>query len=123
MKKTLALFFASTALTVAIGLPALSLARTALDGTPAFAAILGDDDHAPAMILASGDDDDEGDDDEGRHAKSSRHDDDDGAECDFDGDDDEGCGGLQNNPAPAGSVAPPANGLFGNGKSPVAVTH
>jgi len=33
------------------------------------------------------------------------------------GDDDEGCVSTMN-PAPAGTVAPPADGLAGNGKAP-----
>lgn len=54
------------------------------------------------------------DDDEGRGHKGDHHDDDD------DDDDDEDRGGPQ--AAPAGSVAPPKNGLFVPGGAPAVVT-
>ena len=67
------------------------------------------------------DDDDDHDDDE--YGDSGR--DDDGDDHDNDGDsrgsgddDDDDVGGAANNPAPAGSVAPPQNGLFQNGTPP-----
>ncbi len=63
-----------------------------------------------------GDCDDEDDDDDGEDGD----DDDDGAE---EADDDDGCVGGLGNAAPAGTVAPPANGLFGTGAPPVAVTN
>lgn len=46
----------------------------------------------------------------------AKHDDDDGDGDDDEDDDDAGRGAR--NPAPAGSVAPPQNGLFGNGAAP-----
>ena len=69
---------------------------------------------APLWLASGGEDDDE----EGRRAGRSGDDDD-------DDDDDDGCdddaGGVcaaGAGPAPAGSVAPPANGLFGSGAAP-----
>jgi hypothetical protein len=38
-------------------------------------------------------------------------------------DDDDGAGGTAANPAPAGTVAPPANGLFGKGPAPSVQVH
>jgi hypothetical protein len=111
MRKTLTILVASTALTAAIGLPAWSALPAAPAGEsirPA-AAPLGT--RALPLILAS---DDEDDDDRGDARNARRgHDDDD---CD-DEDDDE-CGGRAPDPAPAGAVAPPRNGLFGNGAPP-----
>ena len=118
------LLFASTALAVAIGLPALAAAHS--EGrTPCHrqantcARALDDAGRGAPYIRVSDDDDDDHDDD--RRARRGHHDDDDD---DDDCDDDDGgnCGGARANPAPAGTVAPPANGLFGNGAPPVAVT-
>lgn len=114
MKKTLATLFATTALTAAIGLPAWSAALThqGTEITPV-AAVSDDGQEAPSFILARDDDDD-------KRRRRSRHDKDD--EDDDDDDDDEedhdNRRGSARNPATAGSVAPPQNGLFGNGKAP-----
>lgn len=101
MKNRLSLLLASTALTVTIGLPALAAmqdpGRSAGLLESVRATILGDDDQSMPLIRISSDDDD--DDDDGKRA------------------------GGRANPAPAGTVPPPANGLFGNGKPPVAVTN
>ena len=112
MKKTLALLIASTALTTAIGVPAWSAMR-APDGTIAqtVAAVL-DDAHAALPLIFVSDDDD----DEREHRSGARHDDDD--DDDHDDCDDDDCKGNARNPAPAGTVAPPQNGLFGNGALP-----
>ena len=40
------------------------------------------------------------------------------ADWDGDDDDDHDCGNTAMNPAPAGTVTPPQNGLFGNGAAP-----
>jgi hypothetical protein len=58
-----------------------------------------------------------------REGARRRHDDDDDDDDDHDDDDDDDCEdddcrGGAGNPAPAGSVAPPQNGLFGNGAPP-----
>jgi hypothetical protein len=59
-----------------------------------------------ATILAS-------DDDEDHEYRKHRRTDDDG-----DKDDDDDGAGAASNPAPAGTVAPPVNGLFGDGPGP-----
>jgi hypothetical protein len=114
MKKTLTLLAASTALTAAIGVPAWSAMRAPANGVLRPVAALFDD--APQtmpLILASGDDDD---DDHWREGSRPGHDDDDDCDDDEDGDDD--CRGGSRNPAPAGTIAPPQNGLFGNSAPP-----
>jgi hypothetical protein len=115
MKKTLMLLAASTALTAALGLPAFSALSPSPEDVARPAVLRGDDGAAP-LILASDDEDD--DDDHGRGHDDD--DDDDGDDCDDDDDDDDdgGCGNAARNPAPAGTVAPPQNGLFGNGAPP-----
>jgi cytochrome b len=127
MKKTLTLLVASTALTAAIGVPAWSAMQAPADGVPRPVAALFDDvSQAMPLVLASDDDDDEedrwrdgsrrGDDDED-DGDDDDGDDDDDDDCDDDEDDDD-CRGGARNPAPAGTVAPPQNGLFGNGAPP-----
>ena len=121
MTSRLSLLFASTALTVALGLPALAAmqfqgnAQGACSGFCATA--LGADGQPVPLIRVSGDDDD---DDDGGWVRRG-HDDDEDEDCDDD--DDDACIGALGNPAPAGTVAPPANGLFSNGAPPVAVTN
>ncbi len=119
MRKTLTRLVASTALTAVIGTTAWSAMHAAPDGSSRpFAAIFADSAQALPLILASNDDDDR------RWRETSRrsHDDDDDDDhdddddCDDDVDDD--CRGGARNPAPAGTVAPPQNGLFGNGAPP-----
>ena len=115
MKNSLALLIASTALTAAIGTFAWSAVPSLAggDGRPV-AAVLDDIADAFPFILASDDDDDEDDhddDDDDDRQRSAGSDD---GECD----DDDGGYGSARNPAPAGTVVPPANGLFGNGTPP-----
>jgi hypothetical protein len=107
MKKTLAMLAATTALTAAIGLPAWSAMRTQAGAEERpFAAVFDDGQEALSLVLISSDDDDDG------------HDGDDN-EDDCGGDDDgNGACPAARNPAPAGTVAPPPNGLFGNGAPP-----
>lgn len=116
MTARLSVLFASTALTLALGLPALAAVQAPAGGAASCggicAATIGEDGKFVPMIRVS--DDDNGD----------REDDD----CDDDDEDDDDEGGCKGaaaraNPAPAGTVAPPANGLFGNGRPPVAVTN
>lgn len=122
MTSRLSLLFASTALAVALGLPALAAmqvqgnAQGACSGV--CAAVFSADDQTVPLIRVSGDDDD---DDDGGWIRRG-HDDED-CDDDDDDDDDDACIGALGNPAPAGTVAPPANGLFGNGAPPVAVTN
>jgi hypothetical protein len=77
------------------------------DGAQAAPLILAsdDDEHGWRAVWRGGDDDNDDDDD----------DEDDDDDCD---DDDGNCRGAARNPAPAGTVAPPQNGLFGNGAPP-----
>jgi hypothetical protein len=116
MKTTLALLVASTALTAAIGVPAWSaMSGSAAPEDRSLAAAFDPGGEALPLIFVSDDDDD---DDDRRYRRSSgRDDDNEDDDCDDDDDDEEGCRGAAN-PAPAGSVAPPANGLFGNGAPP-----
>ncbi|CAA0090386.1 Uncharacterised protein [Starkeya nomas] len=108
MRKTLAILFASTALTAGIGFPAWSAMHEAARFEGLRDAVL-DAGRDLGVVLASDDDDDR---DHGRQLR--RGDDDD------DEDDDDSRGGNVSAPAPAGSVAPPNNGLFGNGAAPKA---
>ncbi len=126
MTSRLSLLFASTALTVALGLPALAAMQAQGSaqgqGSGVCAEVLSADNQPVPFIRVSGDDDD---DDDGGWVRRG-HDDDDDEDCDEDDDDDDdddACTGALGTPAPAGSVAPPANGLFGNGAPPVAVTN
>ena len=114
MRKTLTRLVATTALTAAIGLPAWSAAQPMADGTRApIAALLDESARAMPLVLASGDDVN------GKHRDRTSfrrgHDD---SEDDDDDDDGRGRGGGAGNPAPTGTVAPPRNGLFGNGAPP-----
>lgn len=122
MTSRLSLLFASTALTVVLGLPALAAMQAQVSAadpcSDVCAAEFGADDPSLPLIRVSGHDDDD-DDDGGWFGRE--HDDDDDEDCDEDDDDD--CAGARGNAAPAGTVAPPANGLFGNGAPPVAVTN
>ncbi|MBD8893618.1 hypothetical protein [Roseibium litorale] len=122
MKKTLALLAAATALTAVIGVSAYSSLLGPVSGGGNLAHLLsGADTEQAPVILAGGHDDERGnkrlrrgDDDHGRYGE---HDDDD----DDDDDDDGGNARGQSNPAPAGTVAPPKNGLFGTGTPKVQV--
>lgn len=112
MKKTFAILVASTALAIGAGIPAWSGMHRA-----EHASARTDDDG----ILNLASDDRLGQD----HGRKARSDDDDhryggdGHDDDDDDDDDDGYGrNASANPAPAGSVAPPANGLFGSGAAP-----
>jgi hypothetical protein len=116
MKKTVLLLLASTALTAAIGVPAWSAMHAPADGgNLPFTALFEEGEQTMPLVLAS--DDDDGD---RRLRDGSRrgHDDDDYDDDCEDDDDDEDCRGGASNPAPAGTVAPPQNGLFGNGAPP-----
>ncbi len=120
MRKTLTFLAATTAITAGIGLPAWSAVRASMDqDSLPIAAAIGSEPRAMSLIFVSGNDDD---DDEGERSRGSRTSDDDDEEDDDDYDDDDGdatCTGV-GNPAPAGTMAPPQNGLFGNGAPPQA---
>lgn len=118
MQKTFALLVASTALTIAIGAPGWSATRAPADADLGpIAAVLGEGAQALPLVVASDDHENEH-----RNRGGSRrgHDDDDGGEDDECNDDriNDGCRGSARNPAPAGAVAPPRNGLFGNRAAP-----
>ena len=136
MKKTLALLAATTAMSAAITAPAWSATRTSNGELLPVAAVFEAGQDAMPLILASSDDDDDreyrngaryedddDDDDDRKYRSGSRYDDDedddddDDDDCDDDDDDDD-CGNSARNAAPAGTVAPPQNGLFGNGAAP-----
>ena len=80
-----------------------------------------DDDDNDRWGRSGSDDDDDGDSRRGRYGSD---DDDDGDNrrgrygSDDDDDDDDDCGGAAGNAAPAGTVAPPQNGLFENSAPP-----
>ncbi|MGE4411190.1 MAG: hypothetical protein AB7D33_11545 [Sphingobium sp.] len=115
MKKTLLLLLASTALTAAIGVPAWSAMHAPADGSiRPFSALFEEGEQTMPLVLASDDEEE----DRGLRDRSRRgHDDDDDDDCEDDDHDDD-CRGGASNPAPAGTVAPPQNGLFGNGAPP-----
>lgn len=122
MKKTLAILLASAALTTVIGLPALAAFSTSdgLDGLSGRIKLGHEHSESTVMHVANSDDD------YGEHGYA--HDDEDNNygheddDCDDDSrgyDDDASMScGAGNNPAPAGTTAPPQNGLFANGASP-----
>lgn len=116
MTPRLSLLFASTTLSLTLGLPALAAVPSPGSApnqcSSICAAVFGAEDPAP-LVRVSGDDEDEDD----------EEDCDDDEEEDDDEEDDDDCTDTRANPAPAGTVAPPPNGLFGTGAPPVAVTN
>jgi hypothetical protein len=114
MKKTLTLLVAGTALIAAIGVPAWSAIQAPADGgLRPFAALSDESPQTLPLVLASDDDDEDG---RWREGARRGHDDDDDDDDDCEDDDD--CRVGAGKPAPAGAVAPPQNGLFGNGAPP-----
>jgi len=112
MKKTISILLASTALIAVIGIPTWSGMHGAgqLEGRRntalgAFRAL------GASPVLVSDDDGESRD-----HERRLRRGGDDHDEDDDEDDDDDG--GSASGPAPAGSVAPPNNGLFGTGATP-----
>lgn len=126
MKKTLTILAATTALSAAITAPAWSGMRTGDSSVLPFAAVFDVGQDTMPLILARGDDDDDRkykrdddrDDDDRKYGRDE-DDDDDCDDDDHDGDDDD-CGTNARNAAPAGTVTPPQNGLFGTGAPPKA---
>jgi hypothetical protein len=88
-------------------------------GVRSFSALSAEGTRALPLVLVSDDDDDDHREGEGTRRGDDDDDDDDDDEddCDDDGND---CRSGTSNPAPAGTVAPPQNGLFGNGAPPKA---
>src|SRR5690606_39725873 len=113
MRKPLTLLAASTALTVAIGVPAWSAMQTDR-GSPSYAALFEAAAQPIPLLVASGDRDHDRQD---RKRDRRSHHDDDHDDDDDDGGDDN-CRSDAPNPAPAGNIAPPQNGIFGNGAPP-----
>ncbi|MBF9030462.1 hypothetical protein HKCCE3408_08650 [Rhodobacterales bacterium HKCCE3408] len=118
------LLIASTALTAAIAAPVLSAVPDASRDALRPAAVENAPRTMPLMLADDGyDDDDHGDrdhgDDDDDHGRRGDGDDDDD-DC---SDDDGYCLNGSRNPAPAGSVAPPQNGLFGNRAAPQVQTN
>jgi hypothetical protein len=125
MSKILSLLLASAALTAGLGVPAWSAMHLPQQGAPVapMSAVLGSTDTAELLVLV--DDDDDDDEDEGedgnetRGASNDDEDDDDAEDCD---DDDGSCGASTvSQAAPAGTLAPPQNGLFDTGTPQVQV--
>ena len=118
MTKTLSLLLASAALTAGLGLPAYSAMHGSAQGDlmKPIQALLDSGEKAGLLTLV---DDDEDDDEGGSLKRGNSEDDDDEEDCD----DDEGScnGAAAAGPAPAGSVAPPQNGLFDTGAPQVQV--
>lgn len=119
MRKTFAILITSTALVTGAGIPAWSAMHWDVWPHESRAADASDDD---AKLLFAGDhrrhDRDHGrrfgrGDDDDRYGDDDDYDDD-----DDDDDDDYGYRGGAGGPAPAGTMAPPNNGLFGNGPAP-----
>ncbi len=108
MTKTLTLLTATAATVLALGVPALAALST--DGAPRTAGAP----QATALRLAEADDEGGG----WFRAAGRDHDEDEGA-CD---DDEGGCGAAPA-AAPAGTVAPPKNGLFAPGAAPQVQTN
>ena len=118
MSKILSLLLASAALTAGVGVPAWSAMHLPQQGAAVapMSAVLGSTDTADLLVLVDDDDEDE----DGNETRGASNDDDDDAE---DCDDDEGsCGASAvSQAAPAGTVAPPQNGLFDTGTPQVQV--
>ena len=111
MKLTLALLAATAIGAVVTIAAAASVGPYAANAFSRVADKTAEDADRGAIILASDDDDENHE-----YRKHGRAGDDD-EDSDDDDDDDDGAGAASN-PAPAGTVAPPANGLFGNGPAP-----
>jgi hypothetical protein len=115
MKKTISILLASTALIAVIGIPAWSAIRggVSFDELPDAALGAFREAGASPVLVSDGD----GVDRNREHSLRRADDDDDHSAGDEEDDDD---GGNASGPAPAGSVAPPSNGLFGTGAMPKA---
>ena len=118
MIKTLTLLIATTALTTGIGIPswgAMHGAAPAVVRPSPAVSVSGD---SGARLIMVDDDADE----YGSAGSASESKDSAGQGTDKSGEsdceEDEGSCGAATNPAPAGTVAPPKNGLFGDGAAP-----
>ena len=124
MSKILSLLLASAALTAVVGVPAWSAMHLPQQGeaVKTMTAVFGSTDTTDAtdlLVLVDDDDDDDEDEDGNTKRGASSDDDDDAEDCD---DDDGSCGAAAaTQAAPAGTVAPPQNGLFDTGTPQVQV--
>ncbi|HHZ07235.1 MAG TPA: hypothetical protein GX405_00470 [Rhizobiales bacterium] len=115
MRKTFATLIASTALVTGAGIPAWSAMHRAVWSYESREAATDVSDAGAPLIFAG---------DHRRHDRNHERrfgrgdDDDDRDDDDDDDDDDNGYRGGAGGPAPAGTVAPPNNGLFGSGAAP-----
>jgi hypothetical protein len=109
MKKIISILLASTALIAVIGIPAWSAMYGAGQIEGRRDAALGAFRVPGASPVLVSDDDGE---DRNQERRPRR-----GKDDDHEGEDDDD-GGNASGPAPAGSVAPPSNGLFGTGAMP-----
>ena len=122
MKKTFTILFATTALAVGAGIPAWSAVHGELRPQASHEAVEDASAEGTNLLLAS--DDGRSDRDHGR--RLGRGDDDDdhdsGDDDDDEGNDDDDDDGFPGDtaagPAPAGTVTPPDNGLFGSDAAP-----
>lgn len=131
MKQAISLLFAGSAISLAgaafAGTASAPAHAFVFEGPAAGAAtIVGTASGAPLWRVSG--DDDEGEDGEGwffsKSAGGSSGDEEDDDGCEDDDDDEGGCAaGAAGNAAPAGSVAPPKNGLFTNGTAPQVKTN
>lgn len=113
MPKTLTLMFATAAITAVIGIPAWSAMHAASPGGNPLIAIGDAGAEAVRLILVDDDEDDNGN---AVKIETTGKESEDASECE---DEDSSCGAAQN-PAPAGTVAPPKNGLVGTATPPKA---
>ena len=123
MSKILSLLLASAALTAGLGVPAWSAMHLPQQGeavTP-MTAVFGSADTTELLVLVD-DDDDEDEDEDGNTKRGTSNDDDDDDDAEDCDDDDGSCGAAAaTQAAPAGTVAPPQNGLFDTGTPQVQV--
>jgi hypothetical protein len=121
MSKILSLLLASAALTAGLGVPAWSAMHLPQQGeaVKTMTAVFGSADTTELLVLVDDDDDEDEDEDGNTKRGASSDDDDDAEDCD---DDDGSCGAAAaTQAAPAGTVAPPQNGLFDTGTPQVQV--
>ena len=113
MKKTLTLLVASTAFSMPIVVPAWSATPPPVGNitSAVFSPSINANENELPLIFVSDDDE------RGWSRLVGREEDDDEEDEEEECDDDE-CNAGARNPAPAGSVAPPKNGLFGTGAPP-----
>lgn len=116
MKKTISLLIATTGLTAVLAMPAWSAFEEAINKAAQAEALTSDAPQGASPLMQLSDNDADDDNDHEGNSYRSKHDDDDEGEDD-DCDEAKTCADV-GNPSRAGDAAPPANGLFGDGKAP-----